>query len=212
MMCRLFAFRSDDQCDISEYLEAFADACKKSPEYQGHGWGIYYITQKGPHLYRALNPIWEDDFSFLEQSRYGLVHARSAFRDEGIHLANNMPFLSSKYQFIFNGELHGVKIRSDGNTGAMKLFRLYQRLLQDDVISGLDRTMKVVNKKTDYIRAANIILGDGNRFYVYSDFNEDSNYFTLHTSTVENSLLISSEAFTIPSKWSDIRTKEVMVF
>lgn len=212
MMCRLFAFRSDYLCDTREYLEAFADACKSSREYQGHGWGIYYITKKGPHLYRALHPIWEDDFSFLEQTRYGLVHARSAFKDEGIYLANNMPFLSPKYQFIFNGELHGVKIRSDGNTGAMKLFKLYQRLLQDDAASGLDRTMRVINKKTDYIRAANIILGDGNQFYVYSDFNEDNQYFTLHTTMVENRFLISSEPFAVASNWSDIKPKEVMVF
>ena len=45
------------------------------------------------------------------------------FRNEGIAVENNMPFLSGRHGFVFNGELRGVRIAATGRIGAEKLFR-----------------------------------------------------------------------------------------
>ncbi len=58
-----------------------------------------------------------------------IVHARSAFQDKDIVVENNMPFYDDKYIFIFNGELNGVKIKSDGRIGAEKILILLNDLI-----------------------------------------------------------------------------------
>ena len=86
--------------------------------------------------YKSLKPIWEDDLRQFGSSDLFLVHARSAFRDEGICIDNNMPFYDDKHVFVFNGELRGVRIKSQGRIGAEKIFNYIKRFDRGDFFTG----------------------------------------------------------------------------
>ena len=109
-MCRILCIASNERLSISKHLERFAKGCEESKEYQGHGWGVTYLQDGSLETYRNIKPIWEDFDRVFPSSTLFLVHARSAFRDEGIVVENNMPFLDSQNCFIFNGELQGVNV------------------------------------------------------------------------------------------------------
>ncbi len=111
-MCRILYARADSEFSIAEMLRPFAELSRASREFQGHGWGCAW--REGDHWrqYHDIRPIWEDDLEQFGGSNLLLVHARSAFRDEGIVVENNMPFSDGESMFIFNGELRGVRIKS----------------------------------------------------------------------------------------------------
>ncbi|RPJ85234.1 MAG: hypothetical protein EHM13_01710, partial [Acidobacteria bacterium] len=116
-MCRLLALTAAAPFAIPDHLRLFADVARTSREYQGHGWGCAWYEADAWHTYHSILPIWEDDLSVFGEARILMAHARSAFRDEGIAVENNMPFLASPLAFIFNGELRGVRIAEKGRTG-----------------------------------------------------------------------------------------------
>ena len=126
-MCRILALGANEPFDCNPWISAFAERCHESKEYQGHGWGVAWRTEDGWAHARSLIPIWEDERVTVPLSDLVLVHARSAFQNEGIEVQNNMPFVKEKLAFAFNGELHGVRLNVPGETGAARLCHLLDR-------------------------------------------------------------------------------------
>ncbi|MHC4429864.1 MAG: class II glutamine amidotransferase [Planctomycetota bacterium] len=186
------------------YLESFAELCRASSEYQGHGWGMLSGGNGGRELYRRTRPIWQHDFAGVGSSRFLLVHARSAFRDGPVELRYNMPFVDGRYAFVFNGELHGVRIRVEGSTGAEKIFNLVRCLDRGDPGAALRDAMTVLKRRSRYIRAANMILTDGRRAWVSSYFDEQPEYFTLHVSRRADLVAVCSEPLPDDCDWSKL--------
>jgi glutamine amidotransferase len=180
-MCRLLALTAAEPVDLAGHLRAFGEVARRSREYQGHGWGCAWPEDGAWRTYHSLSPIWEDDLDSFGRARVVVAHARSAFRDEGIRVENNMPFVEASLAFAFNGELRGVRIAELGRIGAEKLFRfLVKRGAAQD--AGAARTaVRLLEQRTRYVRAMNFVLASPGRFLVYSSFNEDADYFTLHT-------------------------------
>jgi len=185
-MCRILAFVADEPVDASPWIEAFAEACRTSKEYQGHGWGVAWRADDGWSRYRTTRPIWEDGTE-APPSRIVVVHARSAFRNEGIAEENNMPFISGDLAFAFNGELRGVRLSVPGETGAARLLRLLDRFRTseaDDVPAALRRLDAVIQARAEYVRALNLVVSDGRALYAHSRYSEDPDYFTLREARV----------------------------
>jgi glutamine amidotransferase len=205
-MCRILLVRSDNPFDIQNELQPFASLSQNSREYQGHGWGCSWLdadTGEWRH-YHNIKPVWEDDTSQFTNTRLLLVHARSAFRDEGIAVENNMPFTDGESVFIFNGELRGVKIKSEGRIGAEKIYNYIRRMDRGDKLAALQKAVSIINRRTTYVRAMNIIMADKNTQLVSSTFGEDPGYFQMRRSTQEGILRICSEAFAGESHWQPI--------
>ncbi len=196
-MCRLLLVRSKDEFSAETFLREFAEISKKSREYQGHGWGCSMLVNDEWAHYRNINPVWEDDLSKFGKTTLLLAHARSAFRDEGIKVENNMPFYDGNYVFIFNGELRGVKINAEGRIGAEKIFNFIKRFNKGNMHDAIKKGVDVIKKRTSYIRALNFIISDKNETFAYSHFNEDEEYFTMKYSEA-NELIICSDQ--IPSQ------------
>ena len=196
-MCRLLLVRSKDEISAETFLREFAEVSKNSKEYQGHGWGCTMLINDEWTHYRNISPVWEDDLSKFGKTTLLLAHARSAFRDEGIKVDNNMPFFDDKYVFIFNGELRGVKINAEGRIGAEKIFNFIKRFDKGNIHEAIKKGIDVIKRRTSYIRALNFIISDKNETFVYSHFNEDEEYFTMKYSE-ENALIICSDQ--IPSQ------------
>ncbi len=182
-VCRLLAVTSDRPLDVDRHLGAFAKLCRESREYQGHGWGCAVWRAGVWERYRSLTPIWEDAFRPGGEVRTLVAHARSAFRDEGIEVENNMPFLGGDRAFIFNGELSGVRLSVEGRTGAEKIFNLVGRVDRGDLAEAVRQSVGVLQKRSARIRACNLILAEPGRFHVHSLFDGEEDYFTLFRRT-----------------------------
>jgi glutamine amidotransferase len=211
-MCRLLLVKSDKEFSIPEELTPLAYIAKHSKEYQGHGWGCAYRENGGWRHYKNIEPIWQDDFTRFSRTNLLLAHARSAFKDEGVTIENNMPFYDERRVFIFNGELRGVRIAEQGRIGAEKIFNFIKRFDHGDLLEALRRGTAIIQKQTKYIRAMNILMTDGRAAYVASMFNEDPDYFTLHWSEDRGKLIIASEALPGEQRWEKIASGTVREF
>jgi len=179
-MCRLLAITAAEPVSMADHLRAFAGVAKSSREFQGHGWGCAWQDDGAWRTYHSVSPIWQDDLDRFGPARVIVAHARSAFRDEGIRVENNMPFVDASLVFAFNGELRGVRIAETGRIGAEKLFRFLARHGAAGGEEAARTAVRLVEQRTRYVRAMNFVLGGGGRFLVCSSFNEDADYFTLH--------------------------------
>ena len=137
-MCRLLCVHSQRPFAIESHLDVFAAIARDSREYQGHGWGCAWLEGGSWRLYRDIRPVWEDRREHFGETTLLLAHARSAFRDEGICVENNMPFDDGRHVFIFNGELRGVRIREQGRIGAEKVFNYVKRFDRGDMHQALE--------------------------------------------------------------------------
>ena len=195
-MCRLLCVRGDEPFDLGEHLEAFTEVARNSREYQGHGWGCAWLEDGRWRIYRNITPIWEDRNRPRGASRLLLAHARSAFRDEGIRVANNMPFFDGERMFLFNGELRGVRIREQGRIGAEKVFNFVKRFDRGDLRSALERGLSLIEKRSRYVRAMNIVVTDASlRVTVASRYNEDPEYFQMSRATIAGASVLCSESY-----------------
>lgn len=211
-MCRLLAIKSENDQSMGKILQLFAQCCKESKEYQGDGWGYSYRYGNTWKTYRSFKPIWEDNFTNIPNTQIMLVHARSASFGEPIVLENNMPFEGEKYDFIFNGELKGVRLKEKGRIGAEKLFNFILRFTSESLAIGIAKAMNIIKNRTRYIRAMNVIILDKRKsqFLVYSHFNEDQDYFTLNFHKTDSMQIICS----IPMKeyiWHKVAQDTVQV-
>lgn len=211
-MCRLLCIKSHEPFDVGERLGHLADISRRSKEFQGHGWGCAYLEHGEWRVYRNIKPIWEDDLRQFGRTTLLVGHARSAFRDENIAVENNMPFSDGRYVFAFNGELQGVRIKEAGRIGAEKIFNFVKRFDKGDMEAALARGMTILEKRTRYVRAMNMILADTDRVYVASLFNEDPEYFGLRVRRCPRETVISSETVSDPENWTRLPNRSVESF
>lgn len=183
-MCRLICVESPAGFEIDEHLAALAAIAEHSVEYQGHGWGCAWRDDGRWRTHHSIRPIWEDARRPAGRSTLLVAHARSAFRDEGIRIENNMPFRQGGRVFAFNGELRGVRIREDGRIGAEKIFNFVQRFDRGDLLSALERAVGAIERRTRYVRAMNIVIAEPSRVCVTGRFDESPDYFQMQRCTV----------------------------
>ena len=185
--------------EMEEHLAALARIARDSREYQGHGWGCAWLAPGARggswRLHHDIEPIWE---AARPAGRATLLvaHARSAFRDEGIRVENNMPFTDGERVFAFNGELHGVRIRERGRIGAEKVFNFVKRFDRGDFTAALQGGLDAIERRTRRMRAMNIVVADrAGRLHVASRFREDPAYFQMHRATVDRARVVCSEPY-----------------
>lgn len=203
-MCRLLFIKSKSEFPIQDHLTIFSSICKNSKEYQGHGWGCSYLQNGEWVHYKDISPIWEDDISRFPSTNRLIVHARSAFQDKDIVVENNMPFYDDKHIFIFNGELRGVKIKSEGRIGAEKIFNFIKRFSTNNMSEALKKGVNIIMKRANYVRAMNIIISTKENVFVSSTYNEDPEYFRMHYRKNKNELIVCSEKYPNELGWQRI--------
>jgi glutamine amidotransferase len=183
-MCRFLVLRSAEGFNPSPMVDTFRERCRRSAEFQGHGYGLALLASGRWERYRSLTPIWEDSPPLPGKAEVLVVHARSAFRNEGIDVLNNMPFYREDLCFVFNGELRGVRLKATGRIGAEKIFHV---ILEQgpDLSEALAATDRLVRSRSRYVRAMNVALTDGSAIYAHCRFAERPDYFTLHYRTGE---------------------------
>lgn len=194
--------------DPNERLRAFAALCEQSKEYQGHGWGCAWLENGTWREHHSITPIWEDEPPRIPQTSRFVAHARSAFQNEGITIENTMPFEHDERVFVFNGELRGVRIRSEGRIGAEKIFRYVTRF-DPDLLASLRRAVPIIEKRSEYVRAMNFIIATREGITIVSHYNEDEDYFTLHRTVADGVTIVSS--MPLDEGWTPIPNKTIEV-
>jgi hypothetical protein len=142
--------------------------------------------------YRTVRPIWTDNYRPAGEAHLLLAHARSAFRNEDIVEDNNMPFIESKSAFIFNGELHGVRLPVEGRTGAQKIFRFIRNQHRSNTAAAVAHAMTILRRRTEHIRACNLIIADPKTLIVHSLFANEPDYFTMYRHSTADELVVCS--------------------
>ena len=209
-MCRLLWLRAPKPVQVTQHLEAFAAICEDSSEYQGHGWGCAWLDDNQWRFHHSITPIWQDALDGFNDTSLFLAHARSAFRDEGIRVENNMPFTNGNRVFIFNGELSGVRIRESGRIGAEKIFNYSNRFSHLGALPGLQKTVEVIEKRTRYIRAMNLIIATPQQSLLSTQYNENQGYFQMHRASTDRFKIVCSEPYHLPdAKWQTIENRTV---
>lgn len=186
------------------HLEPFAELSRNSKEFQGHGWGCAFLDGGRWRVYHDIRPVWEDDLARFGQTQVLVAHARSACKDRDIRVQNNMPFHDGRYVFAFNGELRGVKIRERGRIGAEKIFNYVKRFDRGDMFVALERAGRIIEQRTAYLRAMNILIADEGQAWISTRFNEDPDYFTLHEKRADGLLALCSEPYPGERDWLPI--------
>ncbi len=193
-------------------MNKFARVARHSKEYQGHGWGCACRDSTGDwELYKNIRPIWEDDFSRFPSTRLLVAHARSAFEDRGIDVANNMPFSDGRSVFIFNGELRGVRIRESGRIGAEKIFNYIRRFDRGSTREAISRAVRILKKRTRLIRGLNLVIVNEEGVLLFSFFTAEEAYFTMHVNE-KNGLVICSEPYDASDGWRAISNDSIEVW
>jgi len=204
-MCRILYARADAPFAITDLLRPFAEMARASREFQGHGWGCAWRTaDDGWRLYHNILPVWEDGLEQFGTTRLLLVHARSAFRDEGIAVENNMPFSDGESVFIFNGELRGVRIQSAGRIGAEKIYNYLRRFDQGDKCAATTRAVDIINRRSAYVRAMNLIWSDGVQTCLSTGYSEDPQYFQMYRRRQDGLDLACSRPLDNDAGWQTI--------
>jgi predicted glutamine amidotransferase len=203
-MCRLLAVHDSRPFDIGSHVAQLAAVARNSREYQGDGWGCAWLEAGEWCVYRNIRPVWEDDLSRFGRTTLLLAHARSAFRNEGLDVANNMPFITGREVFIFNGEMRGVRIRAVGRIGAEKLFHFLMRFNGDNRGERLRKALDIVKRRSRYIRAMNFILARPEALWVHACFSEAPEYFTMHKKQAGAQFVICSEPYPGESGWTPL--------
>ncbi len=210
-MCRLLYVRAMDAVDVRSHLKRFALTARNSTEDQSHGWGCAWIESGDWAFYHNLKPVWEDDFARFADSRIFLAHARSAYRNEGIEIENNMPFFDGRKVFIFNGELQGVRINEQGRIGAEKVFNFVKRFDHGDTLSAIRQGVQLLVKKSQYVRAMNFIIAEQGQAWISTAFSENSGYFQMHQKYSEGEHVISSAPYENESGWVPIENRTIRI-
>ncbi len=204
-MCRLLLVHNPSGLDPAPHLEAFKALSRNSREFQGHGWGCAWLDVDGQwQLYHRIHPVWEDIRAFPTTTLF-LAHARSAFRDEGIVVENNMPFSDGRNVFLFNGELQGVRIKAEGRIGAEKIFNTIKRFDRGDPAAAVARGARVINHRTRRIRAMNFFLANSQNVQVYSQFDSEPEYFQLQQIMLGDEQVVCSARYDLgDNSWQPI--------
>jgi len=195
-MCRLLLLHHPDGVDPAPHLEQFRALSRDSREYQGHGWGCAWLDDaRRWRLHHDIRPVWEDTGRVFPRTTLFLAHARSAFRDEGIAIENNMPFSDGENVFLFNGELRGVRIKQAGRIGAEKIFNYIKRFDRGDAGAAIEKGVEIIEKRSRYIRAMNFFFARPDDVQVFSLFNEEPDYFQLRSARIDGTQVVCSDPY-----------------
>ena len=154
--------------------------------------------------------MWEDRHDRFGATTLLLAHARSAFRDEGIRVENNMPFDDGRHVFVFNGELRGVRIREAGRIGAEKVFNYVKRFDRGDMHAALLRALPVIEKRSRRVRAMNMILASPERVHVACRFDGEPDYFQMRERETGGTRVVCSDPYPGTGGWSRIANGAVL--
>lgn len=211
-MCRLLFVRSESEFDLQPYLENFAAISKSCKVEQTDGWGCSIYRAGEWRHYKTATTFWEDDLSKFGKAERVVAHCRSASEFEELGVEMNMPFYDENLTFAFNGKLAGTKIKAEGKVGGEKIFNFTKRFMKDDILKALKKSVDIIEKRSSYVKALNIIMADKEKVYVTNYYNEQPDYYSLYRKEEDGTLAICSKPFPNEGNWEVFENKFIGEF
>ncbi len=208
-MCRMLLVKSRDDFSITEQLKKFSQVAKTSPEYQGNGWGCAYRVDNEWKMYKNLTPIWDDDLEQFGTTTELFAHVRSAADNEPIIIECNMPFQNENIMYGFNGFLRGVRLPAEGIIGSEKVFNYICRFYNGSLFEALSKALAIIKKRSEYIKALNIIMTNQEEVCVHCMYNENKEYYTLYMKKSENMVLVCSMPYPEENGWCPLESNTI---
>lgn len=197
-MCRFIIIKSAKDFSPLNHLKEFSKICRSSEEFQGHGWGICYLSDGEWKGHKSIKPIWEEEdiFTSFPKTRIFVAHARSAFGEDTISLENTQPLQYREWLFVFNGEIRGVKLSVEGSTGAHKIFNLIKNYLKNSALEeAILKTKDLIEKNSKYVKALNLGLVNKRNAYMLCRYNEQREYFTIYYHKEYDMSIVCSQSY-----------------
>jgi glutamine amidotransferase len=121
-----------------------------------------------------------------------------------------MPFFDGERVFIFNGELRGVRIKEKGRIGAEKIFNYVKRFDRHDLLKALTRGTAIIEKKTRYVRAMNLIIADAASSHLATLYNENQAYFQMYRGQEGTADIVCSKPYPGRTQWQPIGNRSIL--
>ena len=115
-----------------------------------------------------------------------------------------MPFSDGESVFIFNGELRGVRIRSEGRIGAEKIYNYIRRFDRGDKLAATAKAVDIINRRSAYVRAMNLVWSNGEQSVLSTGYGEDPEYFQLWRYRTPDLEMVCSQPLPGPDGWQPI--------
>lgn len=218
-MCRFLIAKSVTKTNFAKLLNDFAIMCQKSKtqegDWQGDGWGMGWREDNQWNSYHSLKPIWKDRerLKNVPLTNQIMIHARSAsFAHQKGVIEYNQPHINKQYCFVFNGLVRGVKLTRPikGKIGSQKiLLLLIEQLKLSDPSKALKKTYDFISNHSEKIKGFNVGVGNGDNFYIISDFTEADEYFSLRLYNSSKLKIICSEELN-GFNWKKIEKKMIV--
>jgi glutamine amidotransferase len=106
--------------------------------------------------------------------------------------------------FVFNGELRGVRIQSEGRIGAEKIYNYIRRFDRGDLCAATARAVDIIKLRSAYVRAMNIILSNGAQTCLSTSYSEDPRYFQMYRKQDRALQLVCSQPLDGDPGWQAI--------
>lgn len=220
-MCRILLANKKEKFSPIEILNSFADMCEASrtPEeddWQGDGWGVSWLDDKNNwETFKSINPIWKDreEFEKIPESTLFMSHARSkSFVDNELITKHNQPFVDQDLSYVFNGVMHGVALRAEGEIGSQKVFNIIKKYAKTRSLEkSLEKARNQINIGTKQLVASNIITCDKKNAYILCNhWGKTLDYHTIRYFQDDNELIISSEKLDCKTDWHKMENKEIL--
>ena len=83
------------------------------------------------------------------------------------------------------------------------------RFYKGSIKDALQKGTKIVESRSRYIRAMNIIMADKSEACLYTFFNQDEDYFTLFSKKDKNKIMICSDPFPGEKDWIPLENRTI---
>ncbi len=116
-----------------------------------------------------------------------------------------MPFVSGEVGFVFNGELHGVRLGMEGRTGARRILNLMQGLDGAASMETNRRTRQILENRTRRILGMNWIVAGTEGAVINTFAAERPDYYTMHRLQTSTETVVCSVRLDRNPAWQALR-------
>ena len=97
-----------------------------------------------------------------------------------------------------------MRIQSQGRIGAEKIYNYIRRFDKGDLCAATRRAVDIINRRSKYVRALNLILSDGKQSCLSTTYNEDPEYFQMYRKQADGMEWVCSQPFPGEGDWQRI--------
>ena len=84
-------------------------------------------------------------------------------------------------------------MKEEGRIGAEKVFNFIRRFDRGDMAEAMRKGLAIIERRTRYVRAMNIIIADAAAIQATNRFNDSPDYFRMHVSENPERLVLCSD-------------------